>query len=623
MFSGLKRWLAGLGSRRTLRSPALSPSSFFAADFDAAWYLQAYSDVADAGLDPWLHFATRGMAEGRLPCGLKAAVLEFRLWEGLEQPVLSELQALSEGRDYRGEPVSREERGRAAKALERWCRSKGSEDASKIARILNSEPADGEADAFAQLRAEVIKSELFDSNWYLTHNRDVLYSTMDPLSHFLSAGEPEGRDPGPGFSTTGYRLRYPEVQNGESALAHYLREGAAKGCSALGKVSGQLPYHPGAPTIVVCGHQAGLHVYGAERSLLDLLEGFQQIGVNVIVTLPSAINRAYVQSVAARAQALAVLPYVWWKSGREGCADTVTAFRKLLREYNARALYANTSVLDEPLKAARDERIPTVVHVRELPAWDDALCQLLNTGSAGWLERIQAGADILVANSTTVAAAMGRDDVIVLPNVVDPVRFEGARVVGQDADDHVNVALISSNLPKKGLADFLLLAEKLSDMGANAQCVIFGPENAHIEALKDKIAAGNIRGNIRLAGYAETPEMALEQSDIIVNLSHFQESFGRTVLEAMAAAKPVVAYDWGALSELIEDGKTGYLVPFGSVDKAAVRVLELCESDEMRRAMGEAGYRIAAQRYGRKVLSQRLDLVLERIEACHKTRGKP
>ncbi|MBB5212302.1 glycosyltransferase family 4 protein [Microbulbifer hydrolyticus] len=623
MVSGLKRWLAGLSTRRKPQPPVCSPARFFEADFDAAWYLQAYPDIADAGMDPWLHFTTRGLAEGRLPCGNKAAVLHYRLWSGLEQPVLSELQALSEGRDSRGELVSREERARAARALEWWRDRKGSEGIAQNAQIPGGEPDCDESDCFALSQRELIKSRLFDCNWYLTHNPDVLYGTMDPLQHFRVTGDAEGRDPGPGFSTTGYRYRYPEVQSDESALAHFLREGASKGYSPLDTVAGDLPVHPEAVTIMVCAHQAGSHLYGAERSLLDLLEGFQQVGVNVIVTLPSAENLPYVQAVAARAQTLAILPYFWWKSGLDSCADTVNTFRKLLRESNARALYANTSVLDEPLTAAREEGIPTVVHVRELPQWDDALCQVLHTDSAEWLKRIRASADILVANSATAASAMGRDDVIVLPNVVDPSVLESARAARQSAGGCVNVALISSNLPKKGLADFLLLAEKLSENNANVQCVIFGPNNAHIEALQGEIAAGNIAGNIRLAGYAASPEVALEQSDIVVNLSHFQESFGRTVLEAMAAAKPVVAYDWGALSELVEDGKTGYLVPFGDVDAAVDRVLDLSQSGELRQAMGSAGYRVALQRYGHKALSAQLSLVLQRVESHREKDCKP
>ena len=78
----------------------------------------------------------------------------------------------------------------------------------------------------------------------------------------------------------------------------------------------------------------------------------------------------------------------------------------------------------------------------------------------------------------------------------------------------------------------------------------------------------------------ENPEAALAQLDIVVNLSRFQESFGRTVLEAMAAARPVVAYDWGALGELVVaaengDATTGILVPFGDSLMAAQQVAML------------------------------------------------
>lgn len=701
MFSGLIGWLADHCAWRKPVAFSNSPARFFEADFNSAWYLQAYPDVADAGLDPWEHFSSKGLVEGRLPSASKAAVLDFRLWGGLEHPVLSELKALSEGVfENGGEPLSRGERGRAVWALGRWCYCKGDEKEALAAltlfisdenveldqpgpylllaellrgrgrldesvRVLNlveqyfpgviditrarlSGAAQGfnqffdllnipfldsersliaqglrifcdasahdRADDAARVRAEAIKAGLFDGNWYLEQNEDVLRSTMDPFDHFWATGDFEGRDPGPGFSTSGYRYCYPGVRHDESALAHYLSEGRSTGYSAVAEIDGALAEYPEATTIMLCGHQAGKQIYGAERSLLDLLAGFQRARVNLIVVLPSAINETYVSALKARAQKLVILPYGWWVSGRASCSETVTLFRQLLLKYKVDALYANTSVLNEPLEAARAEGVPTVVHVRELPQWDDALCRVLNTGLEEWQERIRNLADVLVVNSLTVAEAIGGGEAFVLPNIVDPDAFELARASRKNTDDVVRVGLVSSNLPKKGLGDFLALAAQLSERESNIQCVIVGPENAHIEALRNDIALKKAPGNILLAGYTATPQAALEWCDILVNLSHFQESFGRTVLEAMAAAKPVVAYEWGALPELIEDGASGFLVPLGDIEKVADRVIALSKNSELRYSMGRAGYEIAVKHYGLNALSERLPAVIQRLE---------
>ena len=614
MLSLFKRWFTQYWRRHKYSDVSHSPASFFEADFDSTWYTQTYPDVADAGMDPWAHFVSKGLAEGRLPCNSRAAVLDFRLWGGLEELALSELHALSEGRDNRGEPVSQEERARAAWALERWYDCKGNQDTAQIQPIPYDEQGRAEPGDFAQLREGVIKSGLFNRNWYLAQNEDVLFSTMDPFDHFWETGDVEGRDPGPGFSTSGYRYRYG-LADDTPALAHYLCEGRDGGCAPLPEISGAVDQHAGGVTFLVCGHQAGRQIFGAERSLLDLLDGFQRVGVNVVVTLPCAVNASYIEAVLARSQKLVILPYSWWKAGRDGCAATITEFRNLLRKHNTRALYTNTSVLDEPLAAARAEGVPAVMHVRELPQWDESLCRVLQASPGEWLERIKASADMHVVNSTTSARAIGQQDSIVVPNIVNLQAFQNARARRQADETCVTVALISSNLPKKGLADFLSLAQRLAERAPYIQCVIFGPDNTHIQSLKEEISSGRVSGNIRLAGYTATPDIALAQSDIIVNLSHFQESFGRTVLEAMAAEKPVVAYEWGALPELIENGNTGFLVPIGDIDKVAECVIALSEDRELRQSMGEAGYQTAARRYGLEALSDRLGGVVRKVEA--------
>jgi hypothetical protein len=71
---------------------------------------------------------------------------------------------------------------------------------------------------------------LFDTRWYLEHYDDVRRSGINPALHYLSLGWVEGRDPGPDFQTNFYILAYPDVRtSGENPLAHYLRCGRADG----------------------------------------------------------------------------------------------------------------------------------------------------------------------------------------------------------------------------------------------------------------------------------------------------------------------------------------------------------------------------------------------------------
>jgi hypothetical protein len=70
----------------------------------------------------------------------------------------------------------------------------------------------------------LLRSELFDADWYLSEYPDVAGSGMEPAEHYLRFGAPEGRNPGPLFSTSQYMLDHPELgEDGVNPLVHFLR----------------------------------------------------------------------------------------------------------------------------------------------------------------------------------------------------------------------------------------------------------------------------------------------------------------------------------------------------------------------------------------------------------------
>jgi hypothetical protein len=74
------------------------------------------------------------------------------------------------------------------------------------------------------------ESGLWDLEWYMARNPDVVQSGMDPLVHYLHHGGREGRDPGVDFSSKWYLDKYPDVtQAGVNPLIHYLKYGQREG----------------------------------------------------------------------------------------------------------------------------------------------------------------------------------------------------------------------------------------------------------------------------------------------------------------------------------------------------------------------------------------------------------
>lgn len=76
----------------------------------------------------------------------------------------------------------------------------------------------------------LLKSGLFDPEYYLRRNPDVAATGIDPVQHYLRHGAGEMRDPGPHFSTKRYVQRYPGVaKSGLNPLYHFIVHGYAKG----------------------------------------------------------------------------------------------------------------------------------------------------------------------------------------------------------------------------------------------------------------------------------------------------------------------------------------------------------------------------------------------------------
>jgi glycosyltransferase involved in cell wall biosynthesis len=81
-----------------------------------------------------------------------------------------------------------------------------------------------------QEKALIIDSGLFSLFYYLTHNPDVWYKKVDPLSHFCQHGWREGRNPGPNFNTNDYISMYDDVKRtGINPLIHYIKFGKKEG----------------------------------------------------------------------------------------------------------------------------------------------------------------------------------------------------------------------------------------------------------------------------------------------------------------------------------------------------------------------------------------------------------
>ena len=146
----------------------------------------------------------------------------------------------------------------------------------------------------------------------------------------------------------------------------------------------------------------------------------------------------------------------------------------------------------------------------------------------------------------------------------------------------------------------------------DAQLLIFGdgPDKELLAQLAEDL---KITNNVHWAGQQSSNEVYKLYSvmDIVAVPSVF-EGFGLVAAEAMAAGLPVVGTNVGGLAEVIEDGKTGYLVPPGNSMAIADALVQLLSDPEMAVAMGNRGQvrarqQFSMEQFGQTILSAYMD----------------
>lgn len=371
---------------------------------------------------------------------------------------------------------------------------------------------------------------------------------------------------------------------------------------------------PAWPTVLLCAHLAGKKIFGGERSFIDILDGLQMLPINIVVTLPgnapyqhrdnpsdSDISVRYVAEVRARSSAIWVFPYAWFRD-RPIDEDSVLRFSEIIVRHGVDIVHTNTIMLWEPLIAARRLGRKSVIHARELIDHDESLAEFIGLPAAEIKKRVVANCDFLIANSRETANTYSHPKTFLVPNAVDTTELDLPNELGEK----IRFGLVSSNIAKKGIYDLVECAKICHETVPNAEFVVIGPDNDLITSLKSAVEKGELPSNIVFAGYKKTPREAMSEIDVLMNLSHFAESFGRTIVEAMAARRPVIAYDWGALPELVRDDDNGFLVPYRDVDSLAEKVRLLCETPSEIERMGNVGRITACRKYSRLSFTKRM-----------------
>ncbi len=241
--------------------------------------------------------------------------------------------------------------------------------------------------------------------------------------------------------------------------------------------------------------------------------------------------------------------------------------------------------------------------------------------------------DGVVAISTGVAdsleaAGVDRQRVTVIHSGVDCERFRpptsqertDARGALGISDDEIVISAVGALEQRKG---HRYLIEAIGALAARPasnklKCFIVGQGSIH-KVLQGEIAVSRSLERIKLLGRVDDPRAVLWASDVFA-MPSLKEGLGVAALEAMASGLPVIASDVGGLREVVEDGRSGILVPPANAGAIASAIGQLAESAELRSQMGAAARLRVAENYSMETMAAQ---TLALYRACvKKTQGE-
>jgi len=171
----------------------------------------------------------------------------------------------------------------------------------------------------------------------------------------------------------------------------------------------------------------------------------------------------------------------------------------------------------------------------------------------------------------------------------------------------VAVAMVSRMLWDKGVRELVEAVGRLRARGVALRLELVGapdPENPG-SIPGDRLAEWNRSGAAEWSGPSEDVPGVWAQAHIAVLPSYYGEGVPKSLLEAAACGRPIVAADVPGAREIVRHGENGLLVPPRDVPALAGALERLAADPNLRRQMGERGRQIAAAEFGEDIVVEK------------------
>jgi glycosyltransferase involved in cell wall biosynthesis len=364
-------------------------------------------------------------------------------------------------------------------------------------------------------------------------------------------------------------------------------------------------------------------LYGANQSLLNLIDGLRRYGHEPAVICPDRGD--LLDALARRGVDAAVHPFAWWSSPHptpQGAAKRfLINLRRLpkidqqITEWKTDLVYSNSSVFCVGALAATRLGLPHVWHIREFGDRDYDLYP--DVGKSVFRRTLLTADATLFVSRALKHALLGRRNPksahVVYNGVAAEAVFDERRRMAESFRGRrqpFTFVLVGRFRESKGqdiaIRAFAQIAQKHQDV----RILLVGGagqtgDQDYFNRCRQLVQSLQISDRVEFWGYVPDPERAFLASDAALMCSR-NEAMGRVTVEAMSACRPVIGFACGGTPELIENDRTGLLY-YSGADALAEKMEIYVNMQDLARSHGETAWQVARARHSTEVYAAQIE----------------
>ena len=335
---------------------------------------------------------------------------------------------------------------------------------------------------------------------------------------------------------------------------------------------------------------------GAETSLYNLVKRLNKDQYVPFVICPRV--GTLVENLQSQSISVNIIPLPSWRKLKSifSRSSSLKKLIKYAKAHNIDIIHSNTIwVNNYAQKIGEELNIPVICHLRDIIRKEQIRKYKLHK------------VDMIIPISDAVRKPLdefGIEDNKIkrIYNGVDLTLFSDIKDVLKK-EYHIDgylVGIVGQLNPRsqwKGQKEFILSASEVCKKMQNVYFAIVGGDDSpisdpkhgsYIHELKELARNLGIQDNVIFTGYRKDIPDIMASFDVLVSAS-YAEPFGRVIIEAMAAGKPVIGTNAGGAPEIIQDGVTGIVIPPKDHRSLSNALICLLQREELRKNMGEAG----------------------------------